>query len=61
LFDSDDIPLIINNKNEVPNDFDILNLPVDFGANQLDSTDTTINLTNENQPNNVSIQSRSKD
>jgi len=61
LFDSDDIPLIINNNNEVTNYFDILNLPISFGENQLDSTENTNNLPTENQPNNVSLQSCYKD
>jgi len=61
LFDNDGIPLIINNDNDVTNDFDILNLPVDFGETRLDFTENTYNLPTENQPNNVSIQSRSKD
>ncbi|XP_060853370.1 uncharacterized protein LOC132931333 isoform X2 [Rhopalosiphum padi] len=64
LFDNDEIPLIINNDNEVTNDLDILNLPVDFGETQLDFTErseSTYNLPTENQPNNVTIQSRSKD
>lgn len=61
MFDNDDIPLIINNDNEVTNDSDTLNLPVDLGEIQLDFTENTYNLPTENQPNNVSIQSRSKD
>lgn len=61
MFDNDDIYLIINNDNEVTNDFDIFNLSVDFGETQLDFTENTYNLPSENQPNNVSIQIRSKD
>jgi len=60
LFDSDDILLIINNNNEVTNYFDILNVPVGFGENQLESTENTNNLPTKNQLNNVSIQSRYK-